>query len=212
MNWQKALENIESHEFAAEVNIASHLGMFLAIARESESVRFVQAQLKDAGRVAELTTRAYQRTQEPVDPRYENRWDVSLAVYLWLLATENPKYASSVAYSVLVTPQCWWAHQLARQIIPGAYEAEDTFEIEVPISVGAFRTYPANNADVGETVLVSAFSPNIAGGSISFVQFGDTQQPEGMDSRLFELFAGGIPHWNAQTEDAKSDLEPIGAR
>jgi hypothetical protein len=210
MTWREALERIESHEFAASVNIASHLGMFLAIASESEATRYVRAQLKDVGNVAELATRAYKRTQEPVDPRYENRWDVPLAVYLWLLVVESPQYALPVAYSVLVTPQCWWARQLARRIVSGAYKTEGTAEPEVLSLKGTSWAQVVNATNAGEGIQLLVFSAGITGGEVHFLASGDTQQPISVDIVWLESFGGQTPHWNARTEDARSSPESIG--
>jgi hypothetical protein len=188
------------------------LEMFLAIARDNESVRFVQAQLKNADRVAELTTRAYQRTQEPVDPRYENQWDVALAVYLWLLATENPRYALPVAYSVIVTPQCWWARQLARKIVLGAYRAEGATEADIPSPKGVLLPQIVNVIVAGETILAPVSSLGIIAENIRFVLFGNAQQEAGIDIGPLEMFTEGVPRWNSQTEGTASNLEPIGAK
>ena len=58
-------------------------------------------------------------SEELFDHRYENRCDVPLAVYTWLLSIENFTLGVVAAKIVEKVPNCWWASKIANNIILG---------------------------------------------------------------------------------------------
>ena len=117
MNWKQALAQIETHEFAAELNLASGTrGFFRAVARDPAVGVVREGMLRSGEACEEVLSRIYDLTKLDIDLRYENMNDVPLAVLLWLMyfASFNSGLA---AYYVDHAPQCWYAKKLARRIL-----------------------------------------------------------------------------------------------
>ena len=51
------------------------------------------------------------------DTAYENPWDTALAAYLWLLNATEAQRAALAATRVRDCPHCWWAKQVAEQVL-----------------------------------------------------------------------------------------------
>jgi len=117
-------EDIESHEFAARVNVASNLVTFLRGARSQVSVIGIFEELEKEEKLFQVLTRLIDLSKKTVDPRYENPWDTALAVYLWLVSLKSTKAASLGAQFILQSPQCWWAERIARSILLGRSSQE----------------------------------------------------------------------------------------
>lgn len=116
MTWEKAISTIESHEFAARLNLSNDLRTFLRAAAQEDAVGVLLHVLDSPERRAELLRRLLDHAGLTVDPRYRNPADVALAVYLSLLRQKDPELARLALDLVTQTPNCWWAGQVATAI------------------------------------------------------------------------------------------------
>jgi hypothetical protein len=117
LNIKQAISNIESHELAVRVNIASDLKTFFKLAQQEEVVLWLGRQLDVYEIRLEILSRIYELSKYKIDLRYENQWDTALAVYLWLLNNRDPIIAKIAAEVTSQIPQCWWAVKLSRFIL-----------------------------------------------------------------------------------------------
>ena len=113
---------IESHEFAARVNVASDFGTFAAAMEAHEAF----ADARQPAYAARIAQRALELIRRRVDIRYENPWDAALAAYILLLLHTSRGLARVVSAGVLQLPQLWWASKLARHVVhEGRTESSD---------------------------------------------------------------------------------------
>jgi hypothetical protein len=117
MTLDEAMKEIESHEFAARVNVASDLTTFLQAAQAEPSVNCLLEELDSPEMRPAVLSKVYELTQRQVDPRYENPWDTALAVYVWAMSLRDLDLAKVAAKEVVQVPQCWWAAKLSRQLL-----------------------------------------------------------------------------------------------
>lgn len=162
MNIKQAISNIESHEFAVRVNIASDLKTFLKVVQQEEAVLWFGKQLAIYEMRLEILSRIYELSKSKIDLRYENQWDTALAVYLWLLDNRDPIIAKIAAEVASQIPQCWWAAKLSRFILfeKQLYSDTKTQITSTPLTEITFSPPPINfNNDTGEIqVFASLFS------------------------------------------------------
>ena len=118
MNWQEALEEIQSVEFDVNLNVVSGTNAFFrAVAREPIVLGIYQ-EMRESGELREeILGRVYDLAAQEIDLRYENPNDTPLAVYLWLTYFGAPDFAAMTAVRVDQTPQCWYARKLSRRIL-----------------------------------------------------------------------------------------------
>ncbi len=114
----ETLREVESHAFAARVNVASDLRTFFEAARREPAVEALTRDLGTTAARAAVAARAVELARQKVDPRYENPWDVALAMYLWLMSMSDLQLAGLMAEAVAWAPQCWWARKVARAVSP----------------------------------------------------------------------------------------------
>lgn len=114
MSLRDILPVIESHEFAARLNVASDFNTFSAAMAAEESFQAMRRELALADRIAE---RVLELLRRRVDVRYENPWDAAIAAYLLALCTSKPELAELVAANVLQASQLWWATKIARHVV-----------------------------------------------------------------------------------------------
>lgn len=109
-----ALNKIESHEFAAEVNVASDLSTVRRIIQANQTIKKLRRMCEEnASTIKEVLENVRRLAACAVDPRYESRWDVALTVYLVLLQGVDERCALLAATMVLRAPQTWWAGRMA---------------------------------------------------------------------------------------------------
>lgn len=125
MTASDAIKEIESDEFAARLNVAASIETFLRIAEEQESVRGLLSELDSVRERTRLFNRLLELSRSPADLRYENQWDVALAVYLWLLSLRDPGLRALAAAIVARTPQCWWAARISHYLLQQSYLHND---------------------------------------------------------------------------------------
>jgi hypothetical protein len=141
MTLNEAMKEIESHTFAARVNVASDLRTFLQAAQAEPSVKDLLEELDSPEKRPAVLSRIYELTQQQVDPRYENPWDTALAIYVWAMSLKDLDLAAIAAEVTARAPQCWWAAKLSRQMLltqesPMPSTSSSTSELAVQIIAG----------------------------------------------------------------------------
>ena len=131
MNWQEALEEIQSVEFDVDLNVVSSANAFFrAVAREP-AVLEAYRQMRELGELREdLLGRIYDLAAQEIDLRYENPNDTPLAVFLWLTYFGAPDFAPMAAGMVGRAPQCWYAWKLVRRILSPPPAATGNYLVE----------------------------------------------------------------------------------
>lgn len=136
MSWKEALKEIESHEFAAKLNVVSSTQSFFGAASKQPAVLELYRHMIRSGDVREEALgRIHDLSGLEVDRRYENPNDTSLAVLLWLTHFSAPDYVGIAADLVDRAPQCWYAKKLARRIlVPPPINTGNTWVEEPPLT------------------------------------------------------------------------------
>jgi hypothetical protein len=163
----KAFEEIESNKVIVDLNTVSGFDNFLRAAETLESVNVILSEITDSNNCLVLLKRIVKLSEELFDHRYENRCDVPLALYTWLLSIKNFTLGAIAAKIVEKVPNCWWASKTAKNILLGikAYNEADEKEIELLADV---LTSKIATPVTEETIL----SPNfIRGDEISGIIF-----------------------------------------
>jgi hypothetical protein len=117
MTYEEAINEIESHELSARLNVASDMKLFLRGAQKQEAFRVIMDKLNSHDNAQRLFRRAIQLSQQTPDLRYENQWDTALTIYLWLFKIKDLNIAKTLAGVIARTPQCWWAKMLSCDIL-----------------------------------------------------------------------------------------------
>ena len=147
MTFEEAIQDIESHEFAAKLGLASDFKTFTRIAASQISVKELFKQLEKPEIEDRLYNRAVDLSQRSIDPRYENSLDKALTIYLWVTDLRNPHLALLMAEHIIHAPQCWWAHMLSkhlRRIRPLREMSEAANQIK---SIGPVSPYEVETID-----------------------------------------------------------------
>lgn len=118
MNWQEALEEIQSIEFDANLNVVSGTNAFFrAVSQDSAVMEACREMLQSGEAREEVLGRIYDLVGQEIDPSFENPNDTPLAVLLWLTNFAAPSHAERAATWVDVAPGCWYAKKLAQRIL-----------------------------------------------------------------------------------------------
>ena len=135
MNWQEALEEIQSVEFDVNLNVVSGTNAFFrAVAREPIVLGIYQ-EMRESGELREeILGRVYDLAAQEIDLRYENPNDTPLAVYLWLTYFGAPDFAAMTAVRVDQAPQCWYARKLSRRILEPPPSATGNHQVQETLS------------------------------------------------------------------------------
>ena len=174
MNWQAALTEIESPQFAARLNVVSSAKAFFREVAQDPVVLDLYRQVKDSGELQESTLdRIHDLAGQEIDRRYENPNDTPLAVLLWLTYHAAPDAGPVAAHYVARAPQCWYARKLARWLLEPRQVAAPNFwggvEAKVRVVNSRASTAPTVSAMLGyekvrltPAVSTSAVSPGMA--------------------------------------------------
>lgn len=130
-----ALSEIESHDFAAKLNVASSMRAFFAIAGNEPVVREMIEELSNSTEsFEEILGHLNELSRLRIDRRYENPNDTALAILLWAIqfSNPNPGYVYTAAEFVDRAPQCWYARKLARLLLIPAQVASATLPTQGP--------------------------------------------------------------------------------
>lgn len=111
------MATVESHEFAARVNVASDYGTFLR-GIYSEGVLNNLRVFASSGEWRErLLTRVQDLADRGVDSRFENPWDVALTAYILVLNAESETLGRLAAIAAQRAPGTWWATRAIQDIL-----------------------------------------------------------------------------------------------
>lgn len=195
---QDAIWEIESHEFASRLNVASNMETFLRIAEEQDVVRAVFQGLDSPAEQGRLFQRTLELSRSSTDLRYENQWDVALAIYLWLVNLKNPNLAMLMAGIIASVPQCWWATKMSYSILKQSPLHNDAGFVDSKLAV-----YQAVVSDItegrysGETIL----SPRYLGGVDRVLDWHPKKTgSQGITSPV-QIFWSNMPYVYAGTGD-----------
>lgn len=149
-----AMREIESHEFAARLNVASDLSTFLSIAEKEDAVLTLFEELDSPAEQERVFRRTMELSTSSTDVRYENQWDTALTLYLWVTSLKNHALAILMAGVVSRADQCWWAAKTSYALLTqsplhndaGLTDSEALAYLTVPYNV-------ADSIDSGETIL-----------------------------------------------------------
>ena len=127
MNWKQALAEIETHQFAANLNVASGIRSFFRAVARDPVVVVLRERMRVSGEAREeILGRIYDLAQLDTDLKFENPNDIPLAVSLWLMYFTSFN-SGLAAYYVDQAPNCWYAKKLARRLlVPPKSETSDT--------------------------------------------------------------------------------------
>lgn len=132
MTLSKIFNEIESHDFAARLNLALNYKDFFYLANEETSVKSLEKDLNDPECLKKTIIRIYQLVEEPVDFRYENPYDTAITVYTWVIFSVNPYLGRVVAEYASRTRNGWWAKAYAYYVLQETwhYSEAGAFEFE----------------------------------------------------------------------------------
>ncbi|MEE9465876.1 MAG: hypothetical protein V3W14_09930, partial [Candidatus Neomarinimicrobiota bacterium] len=117
MNIRETFRKIESHDLAAELNMALNLSNFFKIAEEQESVQNLKYLIRDLENISILLLQIKGLIEEKVDLRYENPHDTAITIYTWALFLEHKQAGKIAAEYATSLRQGWWAIKYARSIL-----------------------------------------------------------------------------------------------
>lgn len=118
MNWENVLDEIYSPEFDAALNVVSSASGFFQAVREHPTVQDAYRQMLKSGELREdAIGRIFDLATKEIDLQFENPYDTSLAVLLWLTTFAANDNAQVAAAYVDRAPQCWYAKKLAQRIL-----------------------------------------------------------------------------------------------
>lgn len=118
MTIEQLRTKIESHEFAAEVGVASGYELFNRLLQETEGFRELVGLLRDHDAANSTLFNLVKRLSEQVvDHRYENPNDTAMAAYLRALSITAPDTAAMAAVFVLSAHNTWWSRRVADVIL-----------------------------------------------------------------------------------------------
>lgn len=136
MKFNELMEEIESYDFNAHVNVASNFANFLQAIRQEKAVREIFASLELRENVNRVFNRMRELSIGQSDLRYENKWDVAIAVYLWLISLKDKELAIMASEIASRAQQCWWAKKMSLSILRGLEPRNDA-KIETKSQVNA---------------------------------------------------------------------------
>ncbi|MFB2970996.1 hypothetical protein ACE1CD_18655 [Aerosakkonema sp. BLCC-F183] len=115
---EKLMDKIETHEFAALLNVASSFKVFCRAAYKEQVTKDLIEQLRNNPKNIWLVLkRSVDLSQKEIDSEYENPWDTAMAVYLWALSLINLEVAQTAAGFVIEAPNGWWSTKFANFLL-----------------------------------------------------------------------------------------------
>ncbi|MBI3825829.1 MAG: hypothetical protein HY294_07530 [Candidatus Rokubacteria bacterium] len=120
MSANEAMIEIESSVFAARMNLASDLWVFVRAARDERAVSDLLGHLRTRETLEEVFQRILELARTAPDVRYRHPFDTALAIYMWLVEQTDRAVAGVAAEAILGVPQTFWARQFATPIVAGS--------------------------------------------------------------------------------------------
>ena len=163
MNWQEALEEIQSVEFDVNLNVVSSTnGFFRAVAKEP-AVLEAYRQMRESGELREeVLGRIFDLASREIDLCYQHPNDTPLSVLLWLTYFAAGDFAPMAAAAVARAPNCWYARKLARRILnppPSSTENHRVGDTSVGRPIAAISSANATFTMAPPTVNLSKVLP-----------------------------------------------------
>ena len=152
------MKEIESHSFAARLNMASNFSGVLQIAQKEVCVQSLLQELKQSIALDQLLRRIEVLTRQRIDPRYENPWDTALTVYLWTTSLINPEKAKIAAYQVDQLPRCWWAREICSHLLRSSpVRTKSTFQFQMATFAGPQWPAVSGRTEASEEMVLASF-------------------------------------------------------
>jgi hypothetical protein len=151
MTAPEAIREIEGKEFAARLNLASDLRMFLAAAEHEEAISSLARLASDRRYQELLWERLVRACRLSPDHRYRHPLDAAIGVYVWLLnRVSSPLYP--VASELLRRVEnLMWALRIARSLSPKPNPADESSRELSPASA----TVDARRPNTSDTVTLA---------------------------------------------------------
>lgn len=109
---------IEDIRFSAELNLATGAKAFRRALRDHSLLHQLAEAARDAASATALVDRVAELSRRQIDVRYENPFDVALCCYLVVLGdTAEPATVARAAQAVSKAPNCWWAIEVAGDVL-----------------------------------------------------------------------------------------------
>jgi hypothetical protein len=117
MNLSDILQQIESRNFSANLNVASGLSV-VRLGLKNDTI--VQQLISDLQQSPDHQREVFQRVLALLkandQPDYAHPYDAALAAYLYALNQVNADLTQQAIRHILQTPKLWWARRLATHI------------------------------------------------------------------------------------------------
>lgn len=116
------IRSVESPTFASELNLAAGTKAFRrALLNHPDFKRLKKTVESGPDGEAAVIRQIEALVQREIDEHYENPFDVALSAYLAALEwAEDAASVAAAAQSVLGTANCWWAYEVARDVLTKA--------------------------------------------------------------------------------------------
>ncbi len=166
MKIHEEMKAIESHEMAVRLNLALNLRQLFEIAQREEAINSLRNKLNDEETIKSILLRIHELVELSPDPRYENPYDTAIAVYTWVLYTNNLSIGRLAAEHASRLRQGFWAPEYARHILVG-----NLLWNSAGLSEPSTRERkPSTKTEAGECLITAVMSDrNIA--SAEFLKF-----------------------------------------
>ena len=119
MSFSSALQEIESHNFAARLGVANTDNMLQALAAQENCVKELVSLIRDPSEASKLVAHGSSLIREQDDVRYRNPRDTAIAVYIWALAQTHPLLGRLLAAEATRAARLWWARKISLSILEG---------------------------------------------------------------------------------------------
>lgn len=117
MTFKKIMKEIESHNFAAYLNVVGNFENFINTIKKLELVWMLLEELNSEKKVQKLAKRVLDISGQKIDPKYENPKDIALSIYIWLISLKDLELAKMIAKTAIQIPQSWWTKRMSYKIL-----------------------------------------------------------------------------------------------
>jgi hypothetical protein len=113
---RELFDKIESHRFAAMVDMASDLKTFRCVADAQPEFQELLERLRDRAAADAACARAQRLAMTPRDPSYRHPHDAAVATYILALIFWQEELAREAGAYVARTDGWWWADQMLGEL------------------------------------------------------------------------------------------------
>lgn len=133
---ERLLKDVESHDFASAIKVASSVASAKRIAQRHPVVRaLIERVREEPWRAEAVIQRARDLSERPVDPRYESPWDAALFALLIVLEESAPTSVQAVAARTASAPQTYLAGRLAHELLARPTSSDTAVGEYVPVQI-----------------------------------------------------------------------------